>query len=139
MTEKCKNETFLKAMWDSGKSCSFKNANLYLLESVCLAKCCFGMNLIDGLTFEKIHMKPMRWMIKNINLRCIFILFYFIFDTSMKKCACFLFSPLTLLLKLRVSYVPTRNWTLLVLEYKTIFLQECLNFLAPQILWTFPI
>ena len=60
MTENCKNETFLKTMWDSGKSCSFKNANLYLLESVRLAKCCFDMNLIGGLTFEKIHMKPMR-------------------------------------------------------------------------------
>ena len=47
----------------------------------------FGKNLIDGPTFEKLNMKPMWWMIENINVHCIFyfILFYFIFDTAMKK------------------------------------------------------
>ena len=69
----------MKVMWDSGKSCPFKNANLYLLELERLAKCCFDKNLIDGPTIEKINVKPMRWMIENLNLHCIFyfIQFYF--------------------------------------------------------------
>ena len=121
---------------------SLKSANLYLLESVRLAKCCFGKNLIDGPTFEKINMKPMRWMIENIKLHCIFhsISFYFIFDMAMKnwkskknlRLFCVLFR--TLLLKSRISDVPRRNSTLLLLEYNIIFLQECLNILEPQIL-----
>ena len=79
MTENCKNETFFKVMWDSGNLVPFKNANLYLLESERLAKCCFDKNLIDGPTIEKNNMKPMRRMIEKINLHCIFyfILFYF--------------------------------------------------------------
>ena len=31
-------------------------------------------------------------MTENINLHCIFYFILFIFETSMKKCACFLFS-----------------------------------------------
>ena len=58
----------------------FKNENLYLLESERLAKCCFDKNLIDGPAIKKIDMKPMWWMIENINLYCIFyfILFFFL-------------------------------------------------------------
>ena len=70
---------FLKLCGIQENLVPFKNANLYLLESERLAKCCFDKNLIDGPTIEKINMKPMRWMIENINLHCIFyfILFYF--------------------------------------------------------------
>ena len=39
-----------------------------------LAECCFGWNVIEDQTFEKITTKPMRWMNENINLRCIFFL-----------------------------------------------------------------
>ena len=50
MTENCKNEAF----WGFWKILfPLKNANLYLLEPVRLALCCFGKNLIDGPTFEK--------------------------------------------------------------------------------------
>ena len=57
MTENCKKEVFL-GFWKI--LFPLKNANLYLLESVHLAKFCFGKNLIDRPTFEKINMKPMR-------------------------------------------------------------------------------
>ena len=60
MTENCKNETFLKLCGIQENLVPFKNANLYLLESERLAKCCFDKNLIDGPTIEKINMKPMR-------------------------------------------------------------------------------
>ena len=38
----------------------FENANLYLLDSERLAQCCFDKNLTDGLTVEKINIKPIR-------------------------------------------------------------------------------
>ena len=68
---------FLKLCGIQENLVPFKNANLYLLESERLAKCCFDKNLIDGPTTEKINMKPMRRMMENINLHC-FFLFYFI-------------------------------------------------------------
>ena len=68
---------FLKLCGIQENLVPFKNANLYLLESERLAKCRFDKNLIDGPTTEKINMKPMRRMMENINLHCIF-LFYFI-------------------------------------------------------------
>ena len=65
--------------WQNWKNEVLKNSNFYLLESVRLGKCCFGKNLMDGDTFEKINMKPMRWINENKKLHCIFyfILFYF--------------------------------------------------------------
>ena len=59
-----KMKLFLKLCGIQENLVPFKNANLYLLESERLAKCCFDKNLIDGTTIEKINMK---------------------------KCACFLF------------------------------------------------
>ena len=67
---------FLKLCGIQENLVPFKNANLYLLESERLAKCCFDKNLIDGTTIEKINMKPMRRMTENMNLHYIF---YFIF------------------------------------------------------------
>ena len=59
--ENCKNEAFFKNYVGFWKILfPLKYANLYLLESVRLAKCYFGKNLIDGPTFEKTNMKPMR-------------------------------------------------------------------------------
>ena len=51
---------FLKLCGIQENLVPFKNANLYLLESERLAKCCFDKNLIDGTTIEKNNMKPMR-------------------------------------------------------------------------------
>ena len=57
-------------------------------------------------------------MTENINLHCIFFVDMSIkICKSKKDCACSLFYPLTLLFKLRVSDVPTRNSTSLHLEY----------------------
>ena len=67
-------------------------------------------------------------MIENINLSCIFyfILFYFVYDTTLKKWKGKIslrkfFVPLTLLLMLTVRDVSTRNSTQLLLEYNTFF------------------
>ena len=74
----------------------------------------------------------MRWMIENINLRCIFyfILFYFVFDTALEKWKSKIsfLSPLTLLLKLTVRDVSTRNSTQLLLEYNAFFYKNALTF-----------
>ena len=51
---------FLKLCGIQENLVPFKNANLYLLESERLSKCCFDKNLIDGPTFEEINIKPMR-------------------------------------------------------------------------------
>ena len=114
---------FLKLCGIQENLVPFKNANLYLLESERLAKCCFDKNLIDGPTIEKINMKPMRWMIENINLYCIFYFILFL-KRLWKNALVFCSQPITSLLKLRESDVPTRNSTLLILEYNTIFLDK---------------
>ena len=90
---------------------------------------CFDKNLIDGPTIEKINMKSMRWMIEDINLHCIFyFIFYLFLKRLWKNALVFCSQPLTLLLKLRESDVPTRNSTLLLLEYNTIFLTRTPKF-----------
>ena len=114
---------FLKLCGIQENLVPFKNANLYLLESERLAKCCFDKNLIGGTTIEKNNMKPMRWMIENINLHCIFYFILLYFLKRLWKNALVLCSkPLTLLLKLREGDVATRNSAPLLLEYNTIFL-----------------
>ena len=109
---------FLKLFGIQENLIPYKNANLYLLESERLVKCCFDKNLIDGPTNEKINMKPMRWMIENKSALYFFILFLKrLWKNELAFCSHFL----TLLLKLRESDVPTRNSTLLLLEYNAIF------------------
>ena len=65
---------------------------------------------------------------------------YFFVDASVKKrknlkedCACFLFYPVTFLFKFSVSDIPTKNVTLLPLEYTLNFFERISNFLEPQI------
>ena len=83
----------------------------------------------------------MRWMIENINLRCIFyfILFYFVFDTALEK-----WKSKISLRKFFVppNFIPQVNGKRYINEklnsttswIQRIFLQECLNFLDPWIL-----
>ena len=99
---------FLKLCGIQENLVPFKNGNLYLLESEHLAKCVFNKNLIDGTTIEKNNMKPMNdWKHKSI----LYFLFYFILFLKRlwKNALAFCSQPLTLLLKLRESDVPTRN------------------------------
>ena len=123
---------FLKLRGIQENLIPFKNANVYLLESERLAKCCFHKNLIDGPTIEKINMKSMPWMIENINLHCIF---YFIFETSMIKCACFLFSTPNFITQVKRKQRTNKklNSTTSGIRHN-FFWQEWLNFLGPQIL-----
>ena len=87
-------KVFWKLCWIQENLVPFKNENLYLFELERLAKCCFDKNLFDYPATEKINMKPMRRMIENINLHCIFyfILFYF-WNVYEKMCLLFVLNP----------------------------------------------
>ena len=56
MTENCKNEAFFKVIWNS----IFKECKPLFTHVGTFSKMLFSKNLIDGPTFKKINMKPMR-------------------------------------------------------------------------------
>ena len=82
---------FLKLCGIQENLVPFKNANLYLLKSERLAKCCFERILLTVQQLKKLIWNQCEEWLKTWIYIIFFILFSFFSKMFMKKCACFLF------------------------------------------------